>query len=205
MYIPKYFNEDDGERLYALIESHSFGMLATVEHGLPYISHLPFLYEKHGAHGKLIGHLARANPQWQHLAQEQKVLVVFQGPHTYVSPSWYAAPGVPTWNYAVVHLYGTAKIIQDEARVIGIVEKLTEKYEANAPNPWQPRLKEGDSARMLGMIAGFEIEVTEIQGKFKLSQNRSIEDRRGVVGHLSQSDSVADREVAALMQAYFNE
>jgi transcriptional regulator len=104
MYIPTQFKEENFERLVTLIEDYSFGTLVSTHEGLPFVSHLPFLFEKDAATpGKLIGHMARANPQWQHLAQGQTVLAVFQGPHAYVSPTWYAAQGVPTWNYAVVH------------------------------------------------------------------------------------------------------
>ena len=123
MYIPDHFNENHPERVAALIEGNPFGTLVTASDGRPCVSHLPFLYERHsGPHGKLSCHLARANPQWRQLAQGQTVLAVFQGPHAYVSPAWYAAPGVPTWNYAVAHLYGVVRVIEDAAGLAAIVE-----------------------------------------------------------------------------------
>ena len=205
MYIPDHFKEKNSERLAALVEGYPLGMLATVHDGLPFVSHLPFLFERHsGAHGKLIGHMARANPQWHDLAQGKKVLAVFQGPHAYVSPSWYAAPGVPTWNYAVAHLYGVPRLIEDEAQLETIVGKLTAVHEAKYPEPWQANLSGEKRTRLLGMIVGFEIEVTEIQGKFKLSQNRSVEDQQRVIEQLGPSSSPLDIEVAALMVSNLN-
>jgi len=205
MYIPDHFKEEGQERLAELIGGYPFGTLVTVHDGFPFVSHLPFLFERHsGAHGKLIGHMARANPQWNDLAQGQKVLSVFQGPHAYVSPSWYAMPGVPTWNYAAVHLYGIPRLIEDGVELESIVEKLTAVHEAKYPEPWQLTLTAEKRARLLGMIVGFEIEVTEIQGKFKLSQNRSTEDQQRVIEQLGNSPSPLDIEVSTLMLSNFN-
>src|SRR5437868_7041638 len=105
MYIPAHFREDDPERLHSLIQEYSFGMLVTCEVGRPFASHLPFLLDTgRGPQGTLRAHLARANPQWQSFASGQEALVIFQGPHAYLSPSWYEThPSVPTWNYAAVH------------------------------------------------------------------------------------------------------
>lgn len=100
MYIPEHFKETNPERIAELIKSYPFGALVTAPDGVPFISHLPLLFESAvGAHGKLLGHMARANPQWQHFAAGSEVLAVVQGPQAYVSPSWYSSPGVPTWNY----------------------------------------------------------------------------------------------------------
>ena len=200
MYIPNHFKEENPERLAALIEGFPLGTLVTVHDGLPFVSHLPFLFERHaGTHGKLLGHMARANPQWHDLEQGQKVLAVFQGPHAYVSPTWYAAPGVPTWNYAVAHAYGVPRLIEDEAQLVNILEKLTAAHEAQYPEPWQADLSGEKKTRLLGMIVGFEIEITEIQGKFKLSQNRSVEDQQRVIEQLAHSSSPLDIELSALM------
>lgn len=200
MYIPDHFKETNLERITALIENYPFGMLVTAPDGPPFVSHLPFLFDNTtGAHGKLLGHMARANPQWQHLATGGKVLVVFQGPHAYVSPSWYSSPGVPTWNYAVVHLYGKPRLIEDEAELTALLERLTNTYESNKQNPWEPKLSDERSAKLLGMIVGFEIEITDVQGKFKLSQNRPAEDRQQVIEELSKSSDQLEVAVAKLM------
>jgi len=107
MYIPEPFKAANSERLAALIRDNSFGMLVTAPDGIPFVSHLPFLLDSSsGKYGKLLGHMARANPQWRHFASCDEVLAVFQGPHAYISPSWYLSPNVPTWNYAVAHVRG---------------------------------------------------------------------------------------------------
>jgi transcriptional regulator len=200
MYIPEHFNERDPERISALIEGHPFGMLVTAPEGVPFVSHLPFLFERPaGSQGKLLGHMARANPQWQHFSTGSEVLAVFQGAHAYVSPSWYSSAGVPTWNYAVVHLRGKPRLIEGEAELEALLEQLTRVHESPMPSPWEPKLTGERRSKLLSMIVGFEIEVTHIQGKFKLSQNRPLEDQQNVVKELSQSNRQADIAVAELM------
>ena len=202
MYIPKHFREDDPDRLEALIRDYAFGLLVTHESGVPFATHLPLLFDpSKGAKGTLTGHMARSNPQWRHFQQDKPVLAVFQGPHAYVSPAWYAAPGVPTWNYAVVHLYGIPKVIEDPAALGAIVERLTSVHESRFPQPWQPNLSDEKTAPMLRMIVGFEIEVSEIQGKFKLSQNRSVQDQKLVIERLGAKEDSLDAAVSRLMAA----
>lgn len=199
MHIPNHFKESDPERLAALIRDYPLGMLITIRDGLPFVGHIPFLYERQsGGVPVLLGHVAKANPQWQDLVQNQTALVVFQGPHAYVSPSWYESPGVPTWNYATVHVYGKARLIEDEALVEKLVEKFTAVFESKQPNPCKPNLFGERRAKLLEMTMCFEIEAREIQGKFKLSQNRSVEDQRSVISQLSQSPPTS--EVAKLMR-----
>jgi len=200
MYVPEHFKEANPERISALIEGHPLGMLVTAPEGLPFASHLPFIFERPAdSQGKLLGHMARANPQWQHFSTDSEVLAVFQGPHAYVSPSWYSSPGVPTWNYAVVHLRGTPRLIERESELEALVERLTHVYESRMPNPWKPNLAGERRTKLLNMIVGFEIEITDIQGKFKLSQNRPPEDRRSVVEKLSRSDNQTEAAIAKLM------
>jgi transcriptional regulator len=200
MYIPEHFKETNPARISALIAGHPFGMLVTAPEGVPFVSHLPFLFERSaGSQGKLLGHMARANPQWQHFSTGSEVLAVFQGPHAYVSPSWYSSPGVPTWNYAVVHLRGKPRLIAGEAELEALLEKLTRVHESPMPSPWEPKLTGERRAKLLDMIVGFEIEVTHIQGKFKLSQNRPLEDQQNVVKALSLSNNQTDTAVAELM------
>lgn len=193
MYRPKHFNEADADKLDALIAANPFGILITVADARPFASHIPFLYERHS--GLLLGHVARANPQWSHFASDRQVMAIFQGPHAYVSPSWYVEPGVPTWNYAVVHMYGKARAIEAPAAVRQIVERLTEQEERRLDVPWVPRYDE----RMLQAIVGVEIDVTEIEGKFKLGQNRSEADRGSVIANLTASGSEASAALAKLM------
>jgi len=200
MYLPTAFKEANPQRIAALIESHPFGLLITSPDDVPFVTHLPFLFERAaGPQGKLLGHMARANPQWQHFATVSEVLVVFQGPHAYVSPSWYASPGVPTWNYAVVHLRGKPRLIESRSALKALLERLTHAHETDQADPWKPDLTGEGSDRLLNMIVGFEIEITDIQAKFKLSQNRSEEDRQRVMHVLSQSDNPTENAVAKLM------
>lgn len=200
MYVPAHFREENPERISALIRDNAFGMLVTAPRGEPFVSHLPFLFESvPGTQGKLRGHMARANPHWQHLTSDAEVLVVFQGPHAYVSPSWYASPGVPTWNYAVAHLRGKPRLIEDEYELEALLERQTHAYEQHMPRPWKPDLAGERRTRLLGMIVGFEIEVTDIQAKFKLSQNRPAEDRSRVIAELNCSTIQTEVAVAKLM------
>lgn len=200
MYIPEHFKEANPERISALVTGHPFGMLVTAPNGVPFVSHLPFLFERSaGSQGKLLGHMARANPQWQHFSSDSEILAVFQGPHAYVSPSWYSSPGVPTWNYAVVHLRGKPRLIEGESELEALLEQLTHIHESHMPSPWKPNLTGERRTKLLDMIVGFEIEITDIQGKFKLSQNRSLEDQQHVVEKLSQSNNQTETAVAKLM------
>lgn len=176
MYVPKHFEETDAARLGKFIREHGFGLLMTCDDGRPFCSHVPFLYES----GRLLCHLARANPQVGQLEATDTVLAVFHGPHAYISPSWYESPGVPTWNYVAVHVYGRATAIRDENQLRALVERTTAHYEANELKPWTPNFK----SSLLGSIVGFEIEIVEIEGKFKLSQNRTEEDRANVIAEL---------------------
>lgn len=194
MYIPKHFNENDAEKLAAFIDEYAFGVLVTVSEGRPFASHIPFLYERES--GRLLGHVARANPQWRHFSDGADVMVLFQGPHAYISPSWYLAPGVPTWNYAVAHVYGSARALDDPSGIKDIVERLTEKYERNNRPPWMPAYDQG----RLQAIVGIQIRIKEVQGKFKLSQNRSAADRAAVVSRLEATGSENDAALARLMR-----
>lgn len=200
MYIPEHFKETNSECISALIASNSFGMLITAPDGVPFVSHLPFIFDHAaGSKGKLFCHMARANPQWQHFSSCCEVLAVFQGPHAYVSPSWYSSPGVPTWNYAVVHLRGKPRLIESESELEALVERLTHVYESHRPRPWKANLAGERRTKLLSMIMGVEIDILDIQGKFKLSQNRPLEDRQSVVEKLSQSSNQAEVAVAKLM------
>ncbi|MEQ1592868.1 MAG: FMN-binding negative transcriptional regulator [Thiobacillaceae bacterium] len=200
MYLPEHFKEDNPERIAALVRDNAFGMLVSAPQGQPYVSHLPFLFEPlSGTHGKLLGHMARANPHWEILASGVEVLVVFNGPHAYVSPSWYTSPGVPTWNYAVVHLRGKPRLIEIETALEALLERQTQVYEQHQLVPWKPDLAGERRTKLLGMIVGFEIEVTDIQAKFKLSQNRSEEDRLRVIAELENSTNSLEVSVAKLM------
>ena len=193
MYIPSHFRESDERVLAEFIDAYAFGTLVTVERGVPFASHLPFLHDREGR--TLHAHVARGNPQWQHVAANADVLVMFQGPHGYVSPTWYAEPGVPTWNYTAVHVYGRARVLDDAAATGRHVEKLAARFERGNAAPWVPNY---DPRRLLGIV-GIEIAIGEIQGKFKLSQNRSAEDRARVTARLEASGTEDAAALARLV------
>jgi transcriptional regulator len=187
MYLPNHFGERRLEVLLEFIERHPLGMLVTSVDGAPVADHVPMLFARDaGQHGTLQGHVARANPLWRTTADGAEVLVVFHGADAYVSPSSYPSKRedgkvVPTWNYAVVHARGRIRFFEDEARVHALVSTLTEHFERARPEPWSVADAPDDYVRaMLRAIVGFEIEITDLVGKFKASQNRSAEDRAGV-------------------------
>lgn len=202
MYIPEHFKETNPKRIQAIIVASPFGMLVTAPDGVPFVSHLPFMFDcTASSKGKLMCHMARGNPQWQHLSSCGEVLVVFQGPHAYVSPSWYSSPGVPTWNYAAVHLRGKPRLIESASEIDVLVERLTQIYESQMPCPWEPDLAGERRTKLLGTIVGLEIEITDIQAKFKLSQNRSPQDQQSVAEKLSQSGDQTEIALAKLMSS----
>lgn len=195
MYIPKHFEETDTAKLLGLIEQYPFSMLVTTNDGVPFVSHLPLVVEA-VTDLKVVGHMAKSNEQWEHFNGGAEALAVFQGPHAYVSPSWYDGPGVPTWNYAAIHLYGKPEIVAGKERTRNIVHSLTEKFEISQKTPWAPEYP----PRLLDAIVGFEIKVSRIEGKYKLSQNRSEADRGRVIGALESSASENARGIARLMK-----
>ena len=183
MYTPKPFEITKTKEMLAFIQTHSFGQLISNVEGRLFSSHIPFLVDDSG--NSLVCHVAKKNPQWQSI-EKQEVLVTFQGAHDYISPSWYESPGVPTWNYQAVHVYGEAKIVSDMNLLRNIVDEMTYKHEALLPEPWKPEYQEG----LLQAIVGIEIEIKEIQGKYKLSQNRPENDRKRIIDELKSSGAV---------------
>lgn len=201
MYVPPAFSETNVETLHELIDTYGFATLLSNGPDGPVASHVPVLLDRaRGPQGTLVAHLARANPHGRALAGGD-ALVIFLGPHGYVSPSWYAThPAVPTWNYAAVHAYGRARLVEDPSRLRAIVAALTHKYESDRDVPWTMEgLPPDFTAGMLKGIVGVEIEITRLEGKLKLSQNRNATDRRNVIAALAQSASPADRELSAYM------
>ena len=194
MYLPSHFEEKDKKRIIAFGNEYGFATLVTTENGVPFANHLPVLIEHEGTI-RVIGHMAKANEQWRHFQYDREVLVIFQGPHAYISPSNYKRPGVPTWNYAAIHMYGSCSVIENQDAIIKIIENLTYKHEKCSDTPWIPDYP----VKMLDAIIGFEIAVNRIEGKFKLSQNRSQADRVKIIGTLNKSSSEGAKGVAKLM------
>ena len=203
MYLPKHFTNAEPHSLQALIESYNFAILFSGHDETSQATHLPFLYDpERGPHGTLIGHMARANPQWREFDGALQVLVVFQGAHAYITPSWYADPvAVPTWNYAAVHAYGRPTLVDRPDELRAIVERLAGQEQARLGDPWEVSQAEPIMVDKLRGIMGFEIPIDRLEGKYKLSQNRSREDQQGVVRALANGNSPMGHEVAGLMQA----
>jgi transcriptional regulator len=202
MYIPAAFAESDLTKLHDFIEQNSFGLLVSQVDGLPFASHLPFLLERPaGPHGTLVGHMARANPQWRE-ASGQTALAIFSGPHAYISPTWYEAEQlVPTWNYSAVHAYGRVEVIEDEGALLDIVERSVGVYEQAMPRPWSFDPSSTFVKRLATQIVGFRIEVQKIEGKWKLNQNHPVERRQKVVRALQQQGGENAQAIAAMMQS----
>ena len=180
MYIPKHFQIEDKAKIEKFISANSFGQLISIYEGSLVSTHMPFIFDSQK--GILLGHLAKANPQWQQIP-DQNVLVTLQGDHAYISPSWYESAGVPTWNYQTVHIEGVASNFTDSEKLKYVVDTLTEQNESIYANPWKPDY----AASMLRGIVGIEIKISSIQCKFKLSQNRSARDRANVQEKLAGS------------------
>jgi transcriptional regulator len=201
MYIPPAFAKTELNMLHDLIERHSFGLLISQVDGVPFATHLPFLLDRdEGEFGTLVGHTALANPQCA-AANDQSVLAIFSGPHTYISPSWYESDNVvPTWNYVAVHAIGKIEIINDSAEVLDIVQRLVNKYERSMPAPWSFDGTTTFAERMVSQITGFRIKIASIEGKWKLSQNQPVERRQKVIDALKSKTDADSIAVADLMK-----
>jgi transcriptional regulator len=200
MYIPAFNRVSDESKVREFIHSHGFATLVTTGPQGPWASHLPFVFDEAGG-GTLRCHMARANEQWRHFESNPGVLCIFLGPHSYVSPSWYATKvAVPTWNYAAVHVHGTARL-GDDAFLRKVIEDTTAKYESRMPSPWRMPIPEDYIASMMRAIVGFSIEVTRVEAKFKLGQNRSAEDQAGMLAGLEGSGWPEGIDLAKFIRA----
>lgn len=207
MYVPPAFREARISTLHEHIRSVGFGTLVTLGNAGLTASHLPMLLDTAvEPHGQLRGHLARANPQWRDVGPETEGLAIFVGPNAYVSPSWYPSKKVdgrvvPTWNYVAVHAYGPLRLTDDTKFLASLVTELTERYEHALPEPWQTTDAPADFLdRQLKGIVGFELPISRIEGKWKLSQNRPEGDQIGVAAGLAESADPMGRATAALMK-----
>lgn len=198
MYIPSHFEVQHVDALHRLMREHPFGMLVT--HGANGLdaNHLPFELDlSTGQNGTLRAHAARANPVWQDVRNGDEVIVVFRAEQAYISPTWYPSKHethkqVPTWNYRVVHAHGKIAIRDEERYVRGVVARLTRTHEASRPDPWKMTDAPADYIdTMLKAIVGIEIDITQLVGKFKLSQNRELRDKVSAAEALKQQGDVA--------------
>lgn len=207
MYLPDYSREDRREVQFELMRTHPLGLLISHGPGGLLANPVPFTaYPDEGPGGVLRAHVARANPQWREFAGAAECLVVFQGPHAYISPSWYPSKAghhrtVPTWNYATVHAWGRPTLHEDAAWLRRQIDDLTAAHEGGRQAPWKVADAPADFvAAQLKAIVGIEIAVTRIEAKWKMSQNRSEADRRGVIAGL-QADGTPDQAAVAKLVA----
>ena len=206
MYIPEYFRVRNHEDAIKFMRANPFGILISSTEAGPFATHLPLFVraEKGGEKEEekivLRGHVAKANPHWRYLEQQPQCLTIFHGPHSYISPTNYTEhESVPTWNYGAVHLYGNAKLFSSPEALQGVLHELIQTFEPAYGSQWAS-LDEGFRQRMLRQIVGFEVEVTKMEAKFKLGQNRSREDQANMLASLEKSDDTAVSGVARLMK-----
>ena len=212
MYLPPHFALDDLDEIAALVDAVGSADLVTVDvDGRPRSSLVPVLWERvdvdlaAGRGGRLVAHVAAMNEQWKHVIDGQRVLAIVHGPQAYVSPSWYAAKVehgrvVPTWNYSSVHLSGTVELVHDDDAKLDIVRRLTDRHELGRPDPWS--VDDAPAAYVSGQlrgIVGVVITVDGVEAKAKLSQNRSVADREGVVAGLLAEGGPEEARVADLV------
>lgn len=185
MYTPSSFKETDPKVLLRLIREFNFGVLFSQHGDEPQATHLPFLITEDKK--ELTAHFARANKHWKSLKEDKEVLIVFQGPHTYISPSWYKnRDTVPTWNYATVHVKGLPEVIHDTEELRKMVTELTHYHESQIESDWSMKEAESKMEIELKAITGLRVSITEIQGTFKFNQNKSREDQQKVTEHLGE-------------------
>jgi transcriptional regulator len=202
MYIPAHFREPRVDVLHRLVREHSFGTLVSRLEGELIATHLPFLLdEQRGPHGTLRAHMARANPHWRAFDAEAESMAIFQGPHAYISPSWYVSElNVPTWNYTAVHAYGRPTILEDPARVRQLLEATIAKFEAPFSEPWSMAgLPEEYVSNLARAIVAFEIPITRLDGKRKLGQNRTLQDMESAADGLRRQADATGIAVAQAM------
>jgi transcriptional regulator len=200
VYIPEHFRLRHDADAIAFMRANPFAILVSSTDNGPFATHLPVFVRAEDEKVILHGHVAKANPHWRYLEQNAECLTIFHGPHSYISPTNYTArESVPTWNYAAVHMYGNAQIFSSEQDVHGMLNELMETFEPAYRQQWEalsPKFQEN----MLRQIVGFEIVATKIEGKFKLSQNRTREDQANVIASLDQADDSAVAGVARMMK-----
>jgi transcriptional regulator len=204
VYQPRLFVQHDAQAALRVINEYPFATLIAPGGDEPQISHLPLLHHSGLApHGILVGHMAKANPHWQRFG-EAPALAIFQGPHAYVSPSWYGEPAtaVPTWNYAVVHVRGRVELIESGEPTLAAVQELVARFEADRAEPWQLQLQGERLDAMLNAIVAFRIVIERIDAKFKMSQNRIPSDRERVIAALEKEPYPESVATAAWMARY---
>ena len=204
LYTPSHFAMTDRAAVARLVHDHPFATLVTPSSPEPYVSHLPLLLVPDcEPHGTLLGHMARANPHWEH-ASGVTSIAIFHGPHAYVSPSWYAEPAkaVPTWNFTTVHAHGTLDLVHDPVETRQILDTLVQRFEGTRDAPWQFAMPERQRDALVGAIVAFRLRIRSLDAKFKLSQNRPRGDQVRVADALDREGYADAASVAQWMRRY---
>lgn len=207
MYIPKYFEINDLSLIKEFLNSYGFGLLINNTQDDLNGTHLPFLYESNeGDKGTLYTHVARNNPQWQSLRPDKKVLAVFSGPHGYISPSWYLSnPAVPTWDYIAIHVYAYPELIEYKEKLYDLLAKTSNFYEMQNGSDWKPDFTGDYYQKLAQAIVGIKFKVVDMQASFKLSQNKSEEDKNKVIAALKAKGNHESIKLADLISRFSKE
>jgi transcriptional regulator len=201
VYIPEHFRVRDHADAVAFMHANPFVILVSTTETAPFASHVPVVVRESGEQLIVRGHFAKANPHWRYLEQQPQCLTIFHGPHSYISPSLYTnRESVPTWNYGAVHVYGSARLFSSPEDLLGVLHELMGTFEPAYAEQWAS-LDEAYRQRMLSHIVGFEITATQIEAKFKLSQNRPKEDQTNVIAALEKAEDTTVSGISRLMQA----
>jgi transcriptional regulator len=201
MYLPKIYQETDPDVIDDFIRRNEFGILVSTDADAPVATHLPLeLAVDPDGERRLLGHMARANPQWRTFSAERPVLVIFAGPHTYISPRWYGHVNVPTWNYLTVHVYGRPHLIDDPIELRALLTRLVDRHEAEPGTYRLDALPEDFVRKQMQAVAGFAIAIERIEAKSKLSQNRERADFENVITELGRRPDADSHAVAAEME-----
>lgn len=202
MFTPAHYKNEDIEDIKDFLVNNSFGILVNQVDGKPWATHIPLKLDvDSGGNDILVGHIAKVNPQWKYFEENTQVLCIFNGPHSYVSSSWYKEEEVPTWNYIAVHVYGTLEIQSEEA-LLSSLHKLVDKYEKNSKEPISINDMSSKTMRQIKGVVGFQIKVEDIQATYKLSQGRE-HDHPKIISELEQNDANS-KAVAEVMKKQQN-
>lgn len=201
MYTPPYYKNEDLNEIKEFIRQNSFGILVNQVEGKPWATHIPLEFQSLEGKDFLVGHIAKANPQWKSFQDKSEVLCIFNGPHAYVSSSWYKKEEVPTWDYIAAHVYGSLRVLTEEETMASL-NRLVNRYEADSEDPIKLEKLSPKTLRQVKGVVGFQIEITDIQATYKLSQTRP-EDHEVIIKNLKKGD-VTSAEVARHIEKHSN-
>jgi len=203
MYVNPHYAERELPVLHEMIDAARFGLIVVCADG-PLAAHIPFvLHREEGGNGTLLAHVARNDPLARHLGDGREALAIFSGPKAYVSPRWYASDGLPTYNYLAVHVYGRPRLLEDRDEVLPYLAELVDVHERRFPSPWSLTAASEDHVdELLPHIVAFRLEIEAVQGKRKLSQNKTAADRDGVIRGLHERGADDEQAIADAMTAY---